>query len=265
VRRGEDGEARVAQQDLPGLGRALLEGLIDRALVLQQAKAAGLQVGEAEVQRAAEALADDARKGGAAWNEQLAKAGQNAEQLSDELREAILAAKYVTEQTSKERASPVEARAWFDAHRALFEEKEEVHCLQMVLRTPEEAKSALDQLRAGASFDKLARQVSTSPDGRSGGDLGWFPKGTMPKVFDDACFSLGTGKLSGVVASPYGYHVFRVLGRRAARQRSFKDAQAEAEQRATSEKRAQAERQLLTSLRTSADVKIDESSFALLH
>jgi peptidyl-prolyl cis-trans isomerase C/foldase protein PrsA len=250
---------------VPKLGRALLESLIDRTILLQRAKAAGLQVSEAEVQRATDALADDARKGGAAWNEQLVKAGQNPEQLSDEMREHILEAKYVSEETGKERASPAEARAWFDAHRALFEDPEAVHCLQIVVRTPEEAKSVLDQLRAGASFDKLARQVSTSPDGRNGGDVGWFPKGTMPKVFDDACFSLGNGKLSGVVASPYGYHVFKVLGRRAARQRGFKDVQAQAERRATAEKRAQAERQLLQQLRTSAEVKIDESSLALLH
>lgn len=265
LRLGDEGEAKVEPQEVPKLARALLDGLIDRSIVLQRAKAAGLQVSEAEVQRATDALADDARKGGAAWSDQLVKAKQNAEQLSDELREHILAAKYVAEETGKERASTAETRAFYDTHKSAFEEPEAVHCLQIVVRTPDEAKSALDQLRSGASFDKLARQVSTSPDGRSGGDLGWFPKATMPKVFDDSCFSLGNGKISGVVASPYGYHVFKVLGRRAARLRSFNEAKAEAERRATAEKRAQAERQLLLQLRASAEIKVDESSFALLH
>src|SRR5207245_823090 len=121
------------------------------------------------------------------------------------------------------------------------------------------------QLRAGAAFDKLAHQISTSPDGRNGGDLGWFARGTMPKVFDATCFSLGTGKISGVVASPYGFHVFRVLGRRAGKARGFKEVQAEAERRATAEKRAQAERQLLQQLRSSAEVKIDDTALALVH
>ncbi len=67
-----------------------------------------------------------------------------------------------------------------------------------------------------------------------------------------------------MVASPYGYHVFKVLGRRGGRQRSFKDAQADAERRATAEKRADAERQLLSQLRASSEVKIDESALALL-
>jgi len=265
VRRGEEGDAKVAPQEIPKLARALLEGLIDRTIVLQRAKLAGVQVSEAEVQRATEALAEESRKGGAAFNDQLRKAGQTQEALADEMRERLLAAKYVAEQTAKERASPAEARAWFDTHRAEFEDPAQVHCLQLVVRTLEEAKSALDQLRAGASFDKLARQMSTSPDGRNGGDLGWFAKGTMPKVFDDTCFSLGSGKISGVVSSPYGFHVFKVLGKRPAKARSFKEVQAEAERRATAEKRAQAERQLMDQLRSSAEVKIDDSALALVH
>src|SRR5207237_702997 len=145
---------------------------------------------------------------------------------------------------SAEGDSPAGAGAFYDTRRGEFEEPESVHCLQISVRTPEEAKSVLDQLRAGAAFDKLARQAGTSPDARNGGDLGWFSKGTMPKVFDDTCFSLGNNKISGVVASPYGYHVFKVLGRRGPRTLKFEDVKAEIERRATAEKRAQAERQL---------------------
>jgi peptidyl-prolyl cis-trans isomerase C/foldase protein PrsA len=266
VRRGENGEkASTAPADLPRLGRALLDALIDRTIVVQRAKAAGIQVSEAEVQRATDAMVDEARLGGEPFNQRLTRGGQTAEGLSDEMRERLLAGKYVAEQTRGERVSPAEVRAYFDQHHAEFEEPEGVHCLQVVVRTPDEAKSVLDQLRKGTPFDELARQHSTSPDGRRGGDLGWFPRGTMPKVFDENCFSLGNGKISGVVASPYGYHVFKVLGRRAARAKSFKEAQAEAERHATADKRANAERQLLQQLRSSAEVKIDDSAFALLH
>jgi len=78
-------------------------------------------------------------------------------------------------------------------------------------------------------------------------------------------FSLGSGKISGVVASPYGYHVFKLLGRRGAKTRSFKEVQAEAERRATAEKRAQAERQLLDQLRSSAEVKINDAALTQVH
>ena len=265
MRRGSaEGEAKVPPQDVPKLARAILDALVERTIVLQRAKAAGMAVSEAEVQRATDALADDARKSGAAWGEHLARAGLNPEQLSDDTRERLLAEKYVAEQTRAERASPAETRAYYDTHRAEFEDPEAVHCLQISVRTPEEAKSVLDQLRAGAPFDKLARQAGTSPDARNGGDLGWFSKGTMPKVFDDTCFSLANNKISGVVASPYGYHVFKVLGRRGPRTRKFEDVKAEVERRTTAEKRAQAERQLLQQLRSSAQIKIDDTTLALV-
>jgi len=265
MRRGsEEAEAKASPQDVPRLARALLDALVDRTIVLQRAKASGMSVSEAEVQRATDALADDARKGGAAWGEQLARAGLNPEQLSDDTRERLLAEKYVAEQTRAEHASPAEVRAYYDTHRADFEDPEAVHCLQIALRTPEEAKSVLDQLRAGAAFDKIARQSGTSPDARNGGDLGWFAKGTMPKVFDETCFALGTNKLSGVVQSPYGYHVFKLLGRRAARTRKFEEVKDEAGRRATADKRVQAERQLLQQLRAAAVLKVDESALALV-
>ena len=262
---GEDGEANVLPQDVPRLARAVLDALIDRAIVVHRAKNAGMTVSEAEIQRATDALADDTRKSGTSWGEHLARAGLNPEQLSDETRERLLAEKYVAEQTRAERASPAETRAWYDTHKAEFEDPEAVHCLQIAVRTPEEAKSVLDQLRGGAAFDKVARQAGISPDARNGGDLGWFARGTMPKAFDDTCFSLANGKLSGVVASPYGYHVFKVLGRRAPRTRKFEEVKAETERRATAEKRAQSERQLLQQLRAAAEIKVDESALALVH
>jgi peptidyl-prolyl cis-trans isomerase C/foldase protein PrsA len=265
MRRGSgEGEAKVAPQDVPKLARAVLDALIDRAIVLQRAKSAGFSVSEAEVQRATDTLADDARKSGAAWGEHLARAGVNPEQLSEETRERLLLEKYVAEQTRAERASAAETRAWYDVHKAEFEDPEAVHCLQIAVRTPEEAKSVLDQLRAGAPFDKVARQVGISPDARSGGDLGWFSKGTMPKAFDETCFSLASNKISGVVTSPYGYHVFKLLGRRAPRTRKFEEVKAEVERRVTADKRAQAERQLLQQLRSGAEIKIDDATLALV-
>jgi peptidyl-prolyl cis-trans isomerase C len=240
---GGEAPAEVKPQDVPKFARALLDGLVDRTLLLERAKAAGLSVGDAELARATESLA-----------------GVDPE----EMRERLLAEKYVAEETKKEIASPAESRAWYDSHRAQFEEPESVHCLQMALRTPEEAKSALDQIRRGVPFEQLAQKLSISPDSKRGGDLGWFARGRMPKAFDDACFSLSNGKISGVVASPYGFHVFKLLGRRAARQRKFDDVRRQAELRATVDKRAQAERALLAQLRAAAEVKVDASSLALL-
>jgi peptidyl-prolyl cis-trans isomerase C/foldase protein PrsA len=235
--------ANVDAQDVPKLGRALLDGLIDRALVLSRAKAAGVTVSDAELQKASESLP-----------------GVDA----DEMRDRLLAEKYIASETRREVASPAEARAWYDKHRQKFEEPEAVHCLQISTQSPDQAKSALDQLRKGANFADVAQKTSNSPDAQKGGDLGWFSRGTMPKAFDDACFSLAAGKLSGVIESPYGFHVFKLLAKRPARLRKYEEVRADAVLRATAEKRAEAERALLAQLRQQAQIKVDSSSLALL-
>ncbi len=269
LRRGEkEGRERAASPidpaDLPRLGRALLGPLIDRLILVHRAKAAGLTVSDAEVQRATDALAEAARAAGQLFTEHLAQDGETQEGLAAEMRDRLLAEKYVTEETRKERASPAEVQAFFTQHRAEFDSPEQVHALQITLSSAEEAKSVLDQLRKGARFEELARARSNSPDARAGGDLGWFARGTMPKQFDEACFSLSPGKLSGVIQSPYGFHLFKVIAKRGARRRSLDEVRQETERRATAEKRGEAERQLVAQARKAATIKAFEGSFALL-
>src|SRR6266404_2116893 len=99
---------------------------------------------------------------------------RTADQLAEDMRERLLAEKWVAEQTRGEKPSTAEVRAWFELHRSDLDVKEEVHAQQILVATAEEAKSLLDQVRAGASFEQLARSHGRSPDAQRGGDLGWF-------------------------------------------------------------------------------------------
>jgi len=256
--------AKVDPKELPRLARALLDPLIDRTILMQRARVAGLSVTDAEVQSAVDALAESARASGASFEERLAQDGQTAEQLAEETRDRLLAEKWVAEQTRGEKPSQLEVRAWFEEHRADLETAEQVHALQILVITAEEAKSLLDQIRGGASFEQLARTHGRSPDAQRGGDLGWFARGTMPRQFDDACFSLKPGQVSGVVQTSYGYHLFKLLGRRGPRKRALEEVKDDVARRAFAEKQVHAERQLLEQVRKSANVQINESAFALL-
>ena len=170
----------------------------------------------------------------------------------------------MAEQTRGDKPSALEVRAWFEQHRDELDTNDQVHALQILVTTAEEAKSLLDQIRAGASFEQLARSHGRSPDAKRGGDLGWFARGTMPRQFDDACFSLKPSQVSGVVQTNYGYHLFKVLGRRGPRKHALEEVKDEVARRAYAEKQAHAERQLLEQVRKSANVQINESAFTLL-
>lgn len=70
------------------------------------------------------------------------------------------------------------------------------------------------KIEAGADFGELARQHSTCPSGRKGGDLGEFGPGMMVKPFDDAVFSGEVGKVLGPVQTQFGWHLIEVTERR---------------------------------------------------
>lgn len=71
-----------------------------------------------------------------------------------------------------------------------------------------QAEQVLAQLRAGTSFQQLARRVSNDTmSGRQGGLLGMIGRGVTVRPFEEAAFALAPGAISDVVETAFGYHV----------------------------------------------------------
>ncbi len=70
------------------------------------------------------------------------------------------------------------------------------------------------QIEGGADFAALARQHSSCPSGRQGGDLGEFSPGQMVREFDEVVFSAELNKVQGPVKTQFGYHLLEVTSRR---------------------------------------------------
>lgn len=68
------------------------------------------------------------------------------------------------------------------------------------------------QLQGGADFAELARAHSDCPSSAKGGDLGSFGRGQMVGPFEEAAFGLPVGGTSGVIETPFGYHLIKRTG-----------------------------------------------------
>jgi peptidyl-prolyl cis-trans isomerase D len=122
-----------------------------------------------------------------------------------------------------------------------------------------QAEEVLAKVKApGSDFAKLANQYTEEEIGKTrGGDLDFFERGRMAKEFEDAAFALQPGEVSGLVKSPFGYHIIKVTDRKPASKRSLEEVRAQIEDQIKWE-RAQTEAQRMVDevsplLKTPAD------------
>ncbi|MDD2715870.1 MAG: peptidylprolyl isomerase [Candidatus Wallbacteria bacterium] len=72
------------------------------------------------------------------------------------------------------------------------------------------SKQTLKELRNGGDFVKLATTWNGDSSRMRGGDLGYFSKGMLGEPLESAVFSLGTGEISEIVHSSFGFHILMV-------------------------------------------------------
>ena len=85
----------------------------------------------------------------------------------------------------------------------------------------------LAEIKAGSSFEELAKKHSEDGTSADGGDLGWFKPGEMVPAFESAAFALEAGQVSEIVQSPFGLHLIKVEERKDEITKSLDEAREE--------------------------------------
>lgn len=240
-RRQAAGAPPLAAADSMANLRRLLDAMIDEQLLLQKADDFTFEINEAEI-----AAAVDARI------RQIRAEYPSEQEFRNDLRVAgfntpeDLRRRFIEQERDRRRqratidtltklghmptvsVSEKEVEHAFDSLKVNLQRRGPIVSFRQIVIKPVWSDSAdavaraltdslLAALRAGASFDSLARRFSADSgrDGQpgsaqSGGDLGWFRRGAMVPEFDRAAFSLAIDQLSAPVRSEYGYHIIRV-------------------------------------------------------
>jgi len=103
----------------------------------------------------------------------------------------------------------------YDAYVADTASREEIQASHILLADEQAAINAIQRLDEGSDFAELAQEVSTGPSGPNGGDLGFFGRGAMVPVFEQAAFALEVGTYTKTpVQSQFGWHVIKLFDKR---------------------------------------------------
>lgn len=142
--------------------------------------------------------------------------------MKDAIADGLRLEKYFA-QVCKDVAKPTddECKAYYDGNPELFQSPELVHASHIVRQPARgqdfgefsaEMLNLRTQAHKGADFSELASRFSQCED--KGGDLGWFPRGSMVESFEKVVFALEPGQVSDVFRTEFGYHIAKVHERR---------------------------------------------------
>jgi peptidyl-prolyl cis-trans isomerase C len=149
--------------------------------------------------------------------------------------------------------TPAALKARYDKQVAGMAPEDEVNAKHILVKTEDEAKALIAELKKNADFAKLAKEKSTDTgSGGNGGDLGWFKKGDMVPEFAEAAFQLKKGDISAApVKTQFGFHVIKLEDRRPAKPPTFE----EMEEDLRSQMEREAGAQLVDDMRKKAQIE----------
>jgi peptidyl-prolyl cis-trans isomerase D len=106
-----------------------------------------------------------------------------------------------------------ERKVFAEVSKTVAVEQDMVWARHILVADEATANEVLAKLKAGGDWNALAAQYSTdTSNNTTGGDLGWFAKGTMVSAFETSAWALKVGEISAPIKTDYGYHIIQVLG-----------------------------------------------------
>ncbi|MCJ8499915.1 peptidylprolyl isomerase [Desulfatitalea alkaliphila] len=259
-------QASLGTGALRELRRTVLQDLIDRELLRQEAQARNIVVRQQWVQDALMELQQ--RMGGQqSFASALAAADITRRQMTERLQQAVAVRLLLQQEPLKGvRVSETEIRAYYDDHQERFGGADTYrlrHLMVALSGTADDARDAaalqhIEQLAAridsGTPLAVLALDHSDCPSRGRGGDLGYLTADQMPTAFARAIADLPPGQISAPLRTDEGYHLIELIDRRVARPIPYHQVRAKIERTLRIKKEHDAVQAYLTRIKQQAEV-----------
>lgn len=201
----------------------MLDELINETLADQQIGEAGIRVGEEDVDAAIERVKAANRFTGEQLRHALQMQGMTMEEYRKEIRKQILRSRLVNRKVKSNIViTDGDIRRYYEAHPEKYGAVKKYRLRNILMRYPEtgfgEARSRVrqkmaslvEQLEAGASFARLARDYSQAPNASDGGALGQFTLDDLAAELKPVIGGLEQGEFSGIIETKQGFQIFYV-------------------------------------------------------
>jgi peptidyl-prolyl cis-trans isomerase SurA len=226
-------EARLKSQGVSLPPRAqfqqqLLERMIVDRAQMQEAKEQGIRVDDNLLDVAIARIAQQNGMSVQDFRNKVERDGTPFDRFREDIRGEIMMQRLrEKEVVNKVQITESEVDNFLAANGAALASQPELDLAQILIRIPENATpeqiaqrraradEALQQLRTGADFARVAATYSDASDALKGGDMGWRSPDRLPQLFVDAVAQRQDGEIA-VVKSANGFHILKLLGRRSA-------------------------------------------------
>lgn len=208
------------------LQQQLLERMIIDRVQIQFARETGMRIADGEVDAALRRIADGNRLSLAEFKAALERDGIAWAKFREDIREEMTIARLRDREVDNRVViSEGEIDNYLASAEAQGGDAQMVHLAHIIVRVPEQAtppqlariraraEQALQQIRSGEDFAKVAAVFSDAPDALTGGSMGARPADRLPSLYADAAKNLQPGAASGLLRSPAGFHIVKLLGR----------------------------------------------------
>jgi peptidyl-prolyl cis-trans isomerase C len=249
--------------------RQLVDQLIGMKLLAQESVARKIVVPDTEV----EGRLTEVKKpfpNEQAFTAALAERQLTLDKLKAEIRQQLQAMKLVDAEIRPTVAvTDADVTDFYVKNPEKFQEPEAVRVSHILIRTPDatdeaqkkkakaEATTVLAELKKGGDFAALAKQHSQDAgSAANGGDLGFVPRGNTVPVFEQAAFALKPGQTSGIVESPFGYHIIKVFAHRDARTVPLQEVKPQVKEFLTQQQMQQKTEAFINKLKAKGKVEI---------
>lgn len=253
----------IVEQVKKQMREQAIESLVREQLLFSGAKAEGVEVTDKEVNDRLEQF-KKIFPNEKEFEKQLKAQNQTEAGLKEIIRRQLLMEK-LREKLSKGKIKITEAeiKKYYEDNKETFKAPEQVRARHIVVKDSKKAAETLNELKNGGDFAKLAKKYSTDERTKSnGGELGWFPRGTLfPNIpqFDNSVFKLKVNEFSEPIKTTLGYHIVQVLEKKAAVQRSLEESKPIIKTMLKSQKEQELLEKWLEEIEKKANIKYEEA------